>query len=54
MIENKDILAEEKIYYLLQCVIGNAKDAIAGCFYVNNDSDYRHAWEILEKCFEIP
>ena len=51
LIENKGISAEEKIYYLQQYVSGNAKDAIAGCFYGTNESDYKHAWDLLEKRF---
>jgi len=50
LIENKGVSAEEKIYYLQQYVAGDAKDAIAGCFY-GTESDYQHAWETLEKRF---
>ena len=54
LIENKGISAEEKIYYLQQYVAGDAKDAIAGCFYGTNEGDYQHAWETLERRFGHP
>jgi len=54
LIENKGISAEERIYYLQQYVSGDAKNAIAGCFYGTNESDYQHAWETLEKRFGHP
>jgi len=54
LIENKGICAEEKFYYLQQYVAGDAKEAVAGCFYGTEESDYRHAWDILEKRFGHP
>ena len=54
LIENKGISAEEKIYYLQQYVTGEARDAIAGCFYGTNEADYQHAWKILENRFGHP
>ena len=54
LIENKGVSAEEKIYYLQQYVAGDARDAIAGCFYGTNESDYQHAWETLERRFGHP
>lgn len=54
LIENKGITAEERIYYLQQYVLGDAKEAIAGCFYGTDEAAYRHAWEILEKRFGRP
>jgi hypothetical protein len=54
LIENKGISAEEKIYYLMQYVTGDAREAISGCLYGSEEADYQHAWETLEKRFGHP
>ena len=51
LIEKKAISAEEKIYYLQQYLQGDAKQAVAGCFYGTQESDYHQAWQTLEKRF---
>ena len=51
LIEEKAISAEEKIYYLQQYLQGDAKQAVAGCFYGTQESDYHQAWQTLEKRF---
>ena len=48
LIESKNLTAEERIYYLQQYVSGEARDAIAGCFYGSKDEDYHKAWKTLE------
>ena len=53
LIEKKAITAEEKIYYL-QYLHGDAKEAVAGCFYGREDSDYQRAWQTLERRFGHP
>ncbi len=54
LIENKGISAEEKIYYLMQYVTGDAREAISGCLYGTEEADYQHAWNTLEKRFGHP
>jgi Protein of unknown function (DUF1759) len=54
LIENKGITAEERIYYLQQYVAGDAKDAVTGCFYGTEESDYQQAWATLERRFGHP
>jgi len=54
LIENKGISAEEKIYYLQQYVVGDARESIAGCLYGTNEEDYQRAWQTLEKRFGHP
>ena len=49
--EKKAISAEEKIYYLQQYLQGDTKQAVAGCFYGTQESDYHQAWQTLEKRF---
>ena len=51
LIEKKAISAEEKICYLQQYLQGDAKQAVAGCFYGTQESDYHQAWQTLEKRF---
>ena len=51
LIEKKAISAEEKIYYLQQYLQGDAKQAVARCFYGTQESDYHQAWQTLEKRF---
>ena len=54
LVENKAITAEERIYYLEQYLQGEAKEAVAGCFYGTEDLDYQRAWQTLEKRFGHP
>jgi hypothetical protein len=54
LIENKGISAEEKIYYLMQYVTGDAREAISGCLYGSEEADYQHAWETLENTVWSP
>ena len=49
LIEKRAISAEEKIYYLQQYLQGDAKQAVAGCFYGTQESDYHQAWQTLSR-----
>ena len=51
LVENKSVSAEEKIYYLQQYLVGEAKEAVAGCFYGTEEEDYVKAWTTLERRF---
>ena len=54
LIENKGISPEEKIYYLQQYVVGEAREAIAGRLYGISEADYQCAWQTLETRFGHP
>ncbi|XP_030611515.1 uncharacterized protein LOC115798709 isoform X1 [Archocentrus centrarchus] len=51
LIDRKNILASEKIYYLGKYVGGPAKKAIENYFLLGTEAAYITAWEVLEERF---
>ncbi|KAL6455426.1 hypothetical protein MHYP_G00361280 [Metynnis hypsauchen] len=54
LIDQKNIPAEEKIYYLRKYVGGSAKKAIESYFLLGTESAYLAAWCILEERYGSP
>ncbi len=54
LIDRKNILGEEKLYYLRKYVSGTAKKAIDSYFLLGTESAYRAAWIILEERYGNP
>lgn len=54
LIDQKNILDKEKIYYLRRYVSGQAKNALDGYFLLGTESAYVSAWEILEERYRNP
>ncbi|XP_056603346.1 uncharacterized protein LOC130420207 isoform X2 [Triplophysa dalaica] len=54
LIERKNLLAQEKLFFLRKYVGGPAKKAIEGHFLVGTETAYRAAWDILEDRFGNP
>ncbi len=54
LIDRKNLLAQEKLFFLHKYVGGSAKRAIEGHFLVGTETAYRAAWDILEDRFGNP
>lgn len=54
LIDRKNLLAQEKLFFLRKYVGGSAKRAIEGHFLVGTETAYRAAWDILEDRFGNP
>ncbi len=54
LIDRKNLLAQEKLFFLRKYVGGSAKRAIEGHFLVGTETAYRVAWDILEDRFGNP
>lgn len=51
LIDRKNVLTQEKLFFLRKYVGGSAKRAIEGHFLVGTETAYRAAWDILEDRF---
>lgn len=54
LIDRKNLLTQEKLFFLRKYVGGSAKRAIEGHFLVGTETAYRAAWDILEDRFGNP
>lgn len=54
LIDRKNLLTQEKLFFFCKYVGGSAKRAIEGHFLVGTETAYRAAWDILEDRFGNP
>ncbi|KAG1929293.1 hypothetical protein F2P79_023066 [Pimephales promelas] len=54
LIDRKNLLTQEKLFFLRRYVGGSAKRAIEGHFLVGTEAAYRAAWNVLEERFGNP
>ena len=54
LIDRKNLLSSDKMYYLKRYVDGSAKEAISGLFLQSSSEAYERAWHILDERFGHP